>query len=309
LTLLAGFFGGWGSADVRAQAWLSPKGEGVLSLTYGHSLVRSHSFADGRTLDVGHVGTDTMAIDFGYAITDRIGVTLGLPYVASRYQGPRPHQFPIDDGHRHSGVQDFRGEVRWQALRGPIALAPFAAVVLPSHNYEYFGHSSIGRQLRGLSLGAALGRRLNPILPAAYLQGQYAFTVEERVLGRSPRRSNLSLELGYFVTPSVSVFALAAGQQTHGGLDVYLDYRQKLTAEQYHHHDQMLRSNYLELGGGAAVALTQSLQAFGSLITTRWSENGHAISLGVSVGLTWSVSPAQLLRSARPASRTLHAGS
>lgn len=267
-----------------AQAWLPPRGEGSLSIAYGYAYVKDHFFADGSRIDIGHIFSHSALLDAAYGVSDRVAITAGLPYVAARYGGDRPHQFPIDDGTFHSTLQDLRAEVRFQALRAPLALTTFAGLVVPSRNYEHFAHALPGRNMRGLTFGAALGRRLDPVLAKGYAQARYAFTVERRIEGRRPRRSNLSVELGYFVSPAVNVFALASLQRTHGGLEAPRDFARRWTAADYHQHDRIMRLDFLDLGGGVGFAATDRLQLFATAYNSVSGANGHAVHFGLSLG-------------------------
>ena len=48
------------SLSLLAQAWLSPKGDGVVTLFYQNDIERLHSFGDGRTKDRGHTYLDAV---------------------------------------------------------------------------------------------------------------------------------------------------------------------------------------------------------------------------------------------------------
>ena len=56
-------------------------------------------------------------------------------------------------------------------------------------------------------------------------------------------------------------------------------------------HDRIDHSNYLNVGGGAAVSLTDSLDLFGSFVKAVAVRNGHAVNRGITVGLSWTVKP------------------
>ena len=54
-------------------------------------------FGTGKKFDFGHVISNVMSIDTDYSVTDRLAIKLGIPYVASRYYGTKPH--PAYSGH------------------------------------------------------------------------------------------------------------------------------------------------------------------------------------------------------------------
>src|SRR5205085_7413504 len=89
----------------------------------------------------------------------------------------------LDDGTYHPTFQDFRVDLRYSLSTRKFALTPFFEVVVPSHRYEYFSHSSIGRGLREYHVGTNFGRRLNS---KVYLQARYSYVFVERVPGLAP---------------------------------------------------------------------------------------------------------------------------
>ena len=96
--------------------------------------------------------------------------------------------------------------------------------------------------------------------------------------------SNVSFELGYFLTPKVRLLALGAGQLMHGGIDLNLAV--PLSPEYLRQHDRISRDEFINVGGGAAYSLNEKVDIFGSVIHTVTARNIHAIDRGVSVGLS-----------------------
>ena len=113
------------------------------------------------------------------------------------------------------------------------------------------------------------------------------------MLGVWHNRNNADVDLGYFVSPSVSVRALGAWQWTHGGLRVPLDTREP---PNLYVHDQIAKDSHFLLGGGVSFAATGSLDVFATYIKTISGENSLLLQ-GISLGATWSLSPAQIVRS------------
>ena len=275
-----------------AQAWLPAKGEGSISIIFQDEAVRRHTFQNGERLDRGHIQSETMLVDATYGLTDKLTVSVTLPYVASKYTGDFPHLSPfqatIDTGAYHSTLQDFRFDVRYNVFKGPVVITPFIGTIVPSHDYVSFGHSAVGRDLREVQIGAYVARHFDAVLPGVFVQGRYSYGFTERALDISHNRSNMDLEVGYFVRPSFRVFGLAVGQVTHGGLDFPTNFRDIATPEQWFHHDQIGRDNRLNLGAGAALSLSESLDLFGSAIHTMAARNNHAIEYGLTLGVTYS---------------------
>jgi hypothetical protein len=212
-----------------------------------------------------------------------------MPYLAAKYTGSKPHQLPIDGGTYHSTFQDFSIDLRYNLSSRPVVLTPFFRVVVPSHHYEYFAHSAVGRDLREYHVGTNLGRRLDPFLPKGYLQARYSYIFVERVLDISPNRSNAEVQFGYFLTPRLSLRGTLQAQYTHSGLNYHLaNFPKDITTEQFPHHDQIAKTDLLDLGGGLSFAVNRSwglFVTFGRSITGR---NGHLHAAVVTAGVSRS---------------------
>src|SRR5580704_8293569 len=141
------------SLPVLAQAWLSPKGDGVVTALYQNDIERLHSFSDGRTKDRGHTTLDGMFANTDFSFTDKLAVSISMPFIAGKYVGPFPHLLvrgdpstavAIDDGNYHGGFQDFRFNVRYALSQRDLKIAPFFQAALPSHDYPTLGHGATG---------------------------------------------------------------------------------------------------------------------------------------------------------------------
>jgi len=324
-----------------AQAWLPPRGEA--SVTLGYQSYRStdrYTTSSGERYYDGLTQQHALVGYVSYGITDRLAVSIGLPpYFISSYQGPDPHRWPVmdgekiardpsgrglfhpptlDDGSYHGTFQDFGGELSFMALQGPWVVTPFVGFQVPSHAYEYHAQTAVGRQLWDLRIGANVGRRLDPILPDAYVHGRYAFAYREAAQDLRFNYSFVDLEVGYFVTPSLSLRIMGFSQIAHDGLKdeeyqltepprdgyslsqwVYLNVEDKLMRGQPGlpvalRHDQLDHSTSINLGVGASFAVTSSLGVTAQVFRTVWGRGGRPTDLAVSFWTTVSFSPSRL---------------
>jgi hypothetical protein len=268
-----------------AQAWLFPKGEGSVTLSYQNIYVHDHVFSVGNAVDIGHVLSNALSLDVDYSVTRRLAVRVALPYVAAKYYGSHPHQLPIDNGSYHPAFQDLSVDLRYNVSTRPVVFTPFFRVVIPSHDYEYFAHSAVGRDLHEYHVGANFGRRLSPALPKAYLQARYSYAFVERILGISPNRSDAEFQFGYFLTRRLSVLGMSQWMHTNRGVDfVYGLYHGGLSDDEYHHHDQIVKTTLLDVGGGAAYAVNRSLEMFLSVGRSVAGRNGHLHAAVITAG-------------------------
>ncbi len=271
------------------QAWVPPKGEGEMALSYQNLFNKDHYNGDGSHHDFGHIRAFREIAELDYGVTDRFAVNVSLPYGIGKYHGAFPHQLPIDGGDYHGALQDFRVGFRYNVVKRPVQFTPFLAVVFPSHHYEHFAHSAVGIDMWEVQMGMSLGRSLAPVLPRGYFQLSYGYSIVQRVLGMRPNRSRIDTEFGYFLTRRLSLQAIAASQIVHNGLYFPQDFpiRSPINVT-WRHHDQILAINFLNVGGGVAYFITRNWQVYSSLLTSVWGQNGHVLRTGFSTGMSWS---------------------
>lgn len=293
--------------DASAQAWVPEQGEGSVSLLYQDLFVRNHLTAAGVFQDNGHIQSNNLMMDVSYGVTDRLAVTLAAPYIRTRYSGGRPHPSAQDDGTAHSGFQDIRFGVRYNLIDGPVTITPFIGTSVPSHSYEYFAHAAYGTRVREVEVGTYVAHALSAGLPHAFVQARYSFGFPQEIADVSRHRSTLDVEVGYFLTPSIRVFTMGAGQKTHGGIDLPAAGWAALPTDLREHHDRVARVDILDVGGGAQMSLTKSIDVFGSFMTTIAGRNGHALARGLTAGISWRFGRggiSELVADAAPATRT-----
>jgi len=310
-----GLLGG-SSRAARAQAFVPPQGEGTVSVLYQDQFFKYH-YAPTVAVDAGHIYSRSALVDVSYGLTDKVALSVSLPWVGTRYDGTKPHPLdptnpslginPLDDGTWHSTAQDFSFNLRYNVTRNlgnkGIVLTPFVGSIVPSHDYAYFSHAAFGRDLHEIQVGTSAAKLFERGIPGLLIQATYAYGFTQQVVDISHNRSLGSLEAAYFATPKLRLLALSNGLITHGGLDYYAPPSlATLGPTLFQHHDQIDRTNMLALGGGASYSLTESLDVYGSLMHTVLQRNGHGLTRGVSLGLSWSF---KTPRGQRHASATL----
>jgi hypothetical protein len=299
LVLALGF-----AAPAHAQAFVPAQGDGTVSLLYQDQLFKYH-YLPTAIDDIGPIYSRSLLVDVTYGVTDKMAVSVAVPWLNTRYTGPRPHPADplnpgggpnrLDDGTWHSTLQDFRFDVRYNVTRNlgnrGVVLTPFVGSIVPSHDYAYFSHAAFGRNLNEIQLGTSVAKLFEKGIPGLLVQGSYAYGFTEKVVDISHNRSLFSLEAAYFATPKLRLLALSSGQRTHGGIDFLAPPSLKsLGPVLYPHHDRIDRNNVLGLGGGASYSLTESMDVYGSLMHSVIQRNGHGLTRGLSLGLSWSFS-------------------
>ena len=280
-----------------AQSWLPAAREGAVSVIFQDNSVKQHLTSDGQKVDAGRIESHNVLLDVTYGVTDKIALSVGLPYVSSRYDGSRPHPSSVlDNGAYHGTMPEFRVSLRDGLVTGGTMITPSADLIVPSHEYDYYGHASPGRKLTELQLGMNVGHVLTRGLPNVYLQGRVAYGFAEEPLGVSHNRGILDAEVGYFINPRARVFGLTASQYTFGGLPLTGQFPTDLcgvtpvlACQNFLHHDQLARANLIDVGAGAQFSLTGRLDVFGSYATTVFGESIHSLNHGISIGLSWGL--------------------
>jgi len=263
--------------SLSAQAWLAPKGEGTVTVSYQNTFSPDHLDINGKAFDKGSIALHSVIVDTDYSLTYKLALRVVLPYMFGKYTGLVPHSLPVDDGAYHSTFQDFTADLRYNVSQRPVVFTPFVRLVLPSHGYEQFAHAAVGRDVREFHAGINLGRRLDPILPKAFLQAQYSYAFVQRILDISPNRSNVAAQMGYYLTPRLSLLALMQWSHTYRGLDVdfSIPNHSNLTDDEFLHHDQIGKIRLLDAGVGVSFAVNRKMEMDASWGRTVSGANSH----------------------------------
>ncbi|MEX2151349.1 MAG: hypothetical protein WD793_14145 [Steroidobacteraceae bacterium] len=269
----------------HAQAWLPEKGSSSYSFDYTSVLNKKHYTPTGAEVDVGHTSIEILSIGGSYSPSDRVQISASLPYVNSRYIGPGGggHDTEQDNGQWHGTVTDLQLTVHYQVTDGPIAWAPYIGFVIPTTDYETFGHSAAGRELEEYWLGFYAAASLNEWIPRTYVQilGNYAFV--EKVRDIAHDRSNASLEIGHFLNDAWSLRALVTRQWTHGGIDVPVP----LTSPLFPDHDRLAAEELLNVGAGVSWSLNERMSLYGLYLQSIEGTNAHKVHHRVSLGVSY----------------------
>ena len=292
----------------RGQAYVPAQGEGSVSVMYQDQFFRYH-YSPTEQVDAGQIYARSMLFDVTYGLTDKVAIGMSLPILSTRYDGLSPHPLPdfsgpnpIDDGSWHTTSQDFNFNFRYNATRNlfnsGIVLTPYIGSVVPSHDYPYFVHSGFGKDLNELQIGTSVAKLFEAGVPGLLIQGRYGFGFTQTAADVPHNRSIASVEVGYFATSKLRLMGLSAGQLTHGGIDFYGPIsRTLLTNDEFLHHDQITRENFLALGGGASYSITETIDLYGSLMRDVARRNGHGLTRGVSFGMSYSFTTAHARKS------------
>jgi hypothetical protein len=294
-----------------SQAWLSPKGEGTASIIYQYGIERLHAFADGRTKDRGHTYLSGVLFDADFSITENLAVRLSAPYISGKYVGINGHTLvrgrpetavPSDNGSFHGSLQDFRFDIRYSLRRRALKVVPFFQTTVPSHAYPTLAHAAVGLNLREYRLGANFGRRLDPILPNAFIQGRYGLGFSQEVAGIARKRSYGEVQLGYFLTRRLSLQGALVWTYSHNGKENdYNLFPNNLTDEEWQNHDRISRAKLLDAGANVGYALNRSTSIVVGAGHSLTGANTHLRAMVLSIGIVKAFSTGRSIEDAAEA--------
>jgi hypothetical protein len=291
--------------EAAGQAFVPAAGEGSVSVSYQFVSTNGQLGVSGEllfpALPRDRTKTHALIWQVEYGLSDRIAVHASLPYMAVRYEGSFPHDVGIngqpsdlDDGTYHGSAQDFYFGTRFQLVRSAqFAVTPFVEVIVPSHHYESLGQAVVGRDLRALVVGAAVGGFADDLLPGLYFQTRLSYAVVQEAVAIRPNRTGIDSAVGYFVTPRLAIQFVQTFQFVHDGIDFIpppeifaLHSGGEVGLDHVLNHDRLLRSNVLNLGAGVTFALTENVGVFATATTMAWGQNLQR-PRSLTVGATW----------------------
>jgi predicted porin len=247
-------------SPLAAQAFTLPQGVGAVTLFWQYIDNTGHRLSDGYLRVAGQSVTTSVDFELDYGVTDRLSATFGIPYVFAKYTGSLPPRsgLPVDSCQCwHSTFQDFSLAARYNFGNDPWAATPIVRYVRPSHDYNFVGEATVGRNLEEVQVGVSAAVKLVGFLPKASVQAGYTYSFVEKVLDIKNDRGNGFVQLGYVVTPKLFVHADGNWQRTHGGLrigsvtgDPFPIPGEFNSPAKLAQSDRLTRSNYWHVGGG-----------------------------------------------------------
>ncbi len=271
------------TTSAHAQAWVPPAGIGLVSVVYQTISNTNHRLTDGTLFDGYDSVSRGVLFNLDYAFTDRFSVSIGVPYLGSKYTGPEPSFFGLAVDNCfcwNHGWQDFGFTARYNLVNSAFALTPSVSVGVPTHNYDYFGEAVLGRNLNEIRLQVDVGRRLDAISDRLSLSGRYSYALVEEVLDLPNNRSNIGLEADFLAMRKLSTRFGVSWQRSHGGLRS----SEMITEEQVSQYDRILKDNSFHINGGASYSLPK-VDVFASYVHYAGGTDthvGHAITAGLS---------------------------
>ena len=169
-------------------------------------------------------------------------------------------------------------------------VTPSIALRIPSHAYPTIGEAAVGPRLKEVQAVVDVGR---VFAQSFYVDAQYAYAFVEKYHGLSLNRSNVDVDLGYYVLPALNLRGIVSWQETYGGLTAKEIFgpngppqrNPNLSDALWFGHDRLLKDSYLRAGGGVTYSITEHTGVYFTavdMISSRNSHYGYLYSIGVA---------------------------
>ena len=145
--------------------------------------------------------------------------------------------------------------------------------------------SSPGRGLEEYTVGFYAAQSLHEWIPRSYAQMRYSYSFVEKVAGVSHDRSNIDLEIGYFLNPDWSLRLLGSWQDTYDGVHVPVP----STSPLFPFHDQLAQDDHLDAGGGVAWRATDRISVHALYMHGLSGEDSHKVDTRLALGFSYDL--------------------
>lgn len=280
-----------------AQAW-AEKGSGSIAVGFQSNYVNGYVEESGSSRNpiIGNIRMHSIYFAGDYYVTDNLSVSLLVPYVTSKHEGPvaevlhdpsvldEPfnHAHPLKEGEYHSTWQDLSIGMRYDTrLRQTYYVSPFITYHAPMRNYPHFGFAAAGYNQERLEFGLDVSQQF--ALSNFFWSASLSYNVAERFLGVNTDHLRASAMLGYFFTNRLAGRAFVNAKDGKGleFPDDYLDVG--FTGEEWFQHDRLLKHNWAHVGVGVSYAATADYELNLAVQRMVWGEQVNYLDYGVNI--------------------------
>ena len=148
------------ASEAGAQASVPDEGGGSWTLAYQSITVHDHTDYRGVRNPVGKTQSHVVFAGVDYGLTDKLAISVGVPYIKSKYVGPFPHLHGDFPGHQDEPVID-PGPFQAPAHPlgdvdepGPLPGQDLGAVVMDGKRFDSGNDGSHGALLGSTTIAA-----------------------------------------------------------------------------------------------------------------------------------------------------------
>lgn len=161
-------------------------------------------------------------LNASYFVADGWEIRASVPYIKAKFsgspfaqqfahpvlscltpQGPTPACRPnlTDDGNYHGALQDWDAGLRYHFDYDGTQIAPGFDLVVPTHNYRYYG-TSVGERNTKLGIGVEVSHQFD--FSNFFYQAYYEYFFNTPHIGYNNNYNKAGLNVGYFFSPQLS---------------------------------------------------------------------------------------------------------
>ena len=285
----------------RAQhtdLWVPERGHGMVSAAYQHLYVRYHTDSHGHKGMPGTMRLRSVFLNIDYGLTDRLALTTSGVFKSNKYDARIPNsghdpgtlddphgQHFLDDGDYHGGWQNWNITLRYLWIDKPgLVVTPFIDYGQPIRDYTVFAHAAVGTGQTQLEGGVNVGGRFKAPAQNLFWRLGAAYAYMEKEGDRRVNHGLFDAELGWFATPRLTLRGVIVKRKTYNGLNLN-DYDPRHGDDEYFHHDQNIRDDYLNIGASVEYQFNDRYSGFANLARTLRGDNTHLIEYAITIGV------------------------
>ena len=275
-------------------------GHGSFSFDYQH--VYSHGDYQGPAgADSGNVSFFTYGLDVDYFVADNWEVHVGLPFTSASLHGLYQHpvipcsitaascpSVLVDNGFYHGTWADWDAGVRYHADFGGYYVTPSVDLYVPSHNYAFYGSATVGQRVTKLGIGVDLRHQFD--FSDIFYDARYQYVFMPHTLGIDANYYTFGVDLGYFVTPKLSLRITTDVKLGNGYTDdqIGANFGEDGTNPIWRLHDKFRLEERAVVGSAADYAINDDYVLSLAVVHSVWGRSNFRLTYGYDVKLSRS---------------------
>lgn len=277
-------------------------GHGSIGIDYQN--VYYHGDFDGPAgKDSGNVRFQVWQLQASYFVADGWEIHAGLPYIQGKFSGPTAAMFAhpvlscltaagptpacrpvlLDNGNYHGSFQDWNAGVRYHFDYNGYQIAPEVDLLVPSHNYQYYGAASYGERNTQVGVGVQLAHQFD--FTNFYYQAHYEYFFNTPHIGYNNNYNSFGLDVGYFFSPDLSAKLITDLKIGNGITDQEIGGPPALDPI-WLNHDRIRLQDHGIVGGAIDYAFAKKLDLQATLEHAVWGRSDGDLKYALDFRLT-----------------------
>lgn len=277
-------------------------GHGSVGVDYQN--VYYHGDFDGPAgKDSGDVRFQVWQLQASYFVANGWEIHASLPYIESKFSGPTAAIFAhpvlscltpagptpacrpvlIDNGNYHGTFQDWDAGVRYHFDYNGYQIVPELDLIVPSHNYQYYGAASFGERNTKLGVGVELSHQFD--FTNFFYQAHYEYFFNTPHIGYGNNYNSFGLDVGYFFSPKLSAKFIADLKVGNGITDQQIGGPPALDPV-WLNHDRIRLQDHGIVGGAIDYVFARNYDLQTTLEHAVWGRSNGDLKYALDLRLT-----------------------